>query len=178
MNRRDQLGQHIGEIQLPIPGRREAKRAGKQTRDPIDRDAAGEFARLCAAHAIAHGEHEIAVAERCMAGFAQVANLVSIDREREERVLVVLPHPAHVRQARPMDLGSVRGRRRRWMRRRRLRSWQQGDGFNEIACPVPSSRMVANSKSMMQKRPSADAVCDVAKSAVLVPHAEFFQFGE
>ncbi len=82
-------------------------------------------------------------------------NFALVDGEGEEGVLVIFSDST--------DVGE-RGPEEGWCRRADGLVFRAGwgrhggypeDGIREIAWPEPSSRMVENSKSMTQKRPSA-----------------------
>ena len=155
MNRRDQLSEQIRETRTHAR-RGEPESFWKETGDSVHGNAAGELAGLRSAHPITDGENKIRRPKRSLPGFAQVPNLAAIDRQREEGVLIVFPHASDMGHARPMHLGWG------WWTGRAGGRWRSfgrahgcSEGLSEIGLPVPSSRIVANSKSMMQNLPSA-----------------------
>ena len=139
MDLREQLRQHVGKAGIQSAGRL-LEGARQQRRDFFGGDLAGIFARLGAAHAVAHGKGEVVFLQRSLAKFPQPENLPRIKLEAEKGILVVLAHPAGVRAAGPLQNG--RSRAGVWFRMIHF-----GPGLD-------SGKMVANSKSIKQKRPS------------------------
>ena len=87
-----------------------------------------------AAHSIADGENKMMVSGDGIADFSEAVDFEGIELEGEEGVLVVGADFAAVGVAGPADVTEGKGGGHGW-----------GGG---------SGRMLANSKSMMQKRPS------------------------
>ncbi len=111
------VGEELGKDVLETAGKAggaEAEGAREETRNAIDGDAAGELAGFGAAHAVADGEDEIGAGEGGVAGFAEVAEFVSVEIEREESVFVVGAETAHVGEAGPAQGRGRSGRLRGW----------------------------------------------------------------
>ena len=66
----EQLAQHVAEPAPEVLGRHPVA-LGQQFGDLVDRDPAGEFAALGAAHSVADREHEIPGFQRAVTEFAQ-----------------------------------------------------------------------------------------------------------
>src|ERR1035437_5740728 len=143
---REQFPENFGESAVDAGGR-EAEGARQQLGDAVDGDEAGEVVGFRAAHVVDDGEGEIRARERGLAGLAEVAYLVAVEAEREEGILIVGPDAPAIGEPGPTEAG----RRRRGGGGGGVHG--QPEGFNEVVPSPPSSR-VANSKSMMQKRPS------------------------
>ena len=98
----EQLGQDVRES-CRQPDCRNLEAAGHEAGDPVNSDAAGEFAGLRAPHAVAHGEDKIRRAERGFADLAEMGHAMTVDGQRQEGVFVVGPHAPAVGQAGPAD---------------------------------------------------------------------------
>ncbi len=85
----------------------ERRKVGEQVGDFINGDAAGEFPRAGAAHAVADGKDEIDLASGVFTDAAHVADLLGVELEAEEGVLVVLADLAAVGEAIPQEFSAA-----------------------------------------------------------------------
>ncbi len=135
MNFAEELFEHVLEIHGKAGGGSfEGRR--KQPRDLLDCDSAGKLARHGAAHSIAYSENEIDIVRGGLSDFAKIAQFLRVKLEAKERVLIVRTDLPSVRQAEPLEVS---------------RDCCVADPFSGSSKP---GRIVENSKSIKQKRPS------------------------
>ncbi len=153
VNLRKKLDQDVRESRPRCRRRKKPKIPGQQAGDAVDGDAAGEFAgfsppRRCRR---SRRKQNLRRPARGLAGLAEVVYFVAVEGEGEKARSVVAAHAADVGEAGPAEVG--------WRRGGALAGGVDGvgsifSGFQrDTIRALPSSR-VANSKSMMQKRPS------------------------
>ena len=104
----------------------------QEFRDFFYGDLARKLASHCPAHPVAHREHKIGFSDFRIAGLSEQLDALRINEQAEERVLVVFSNFPAVGMPRPYE------------------AFYQGGTFTHSS----DSKMVANSKSMRQKRPS------------------------
>ena len=108
----------------------------------FDGDPTGKFSGERAPHAITHGKDEIGRLERRLPLLAQTLQLLLVEPQPDESILIVGANLPAVRTTRPVqaEAGDIKGRGIH----SRPSEEAEEDAFSRVA----------NSKSMMQKRPS------------------------
>ena len=135
------FGQHVAKAGVEAAlGMVEGAR--QQRGDFLDGDVAGEVAGLRAAHAVAHGEGVIMRGQRRLAELAEPLDFLRVEPQAEKGILVVLAHAADIGPAEPLQFVGAGG----------VFLGSRSFGFHGFG--GGSGKMVANSKSITQKRPS------------------------
>ena len=108
---------------IPEPGRQSRRPLTEMPRhhprDLLHRNLAGKFPRLLSPHPVAHRKKVIAILRSPLPNLPQITHLLRVNRQRQKRILIVLPHLPHMRLTRPLE----RQKRRPLTRRPTQNRW-------------------------------------------------------
>ena len=108
---------------IPEPGRQSrcplTEMLRHHPRDLLHRNLTRKLPRLLSAHPIAHRKKVIAILRSPLPDLPQISHLLRVNRQRQKRILIVLPHLPHMRLTRPLE----RQKRRPLTRRPTQNRW-------------------------------------------------------